>query len=243
MRHIFIAAAAAFFVTGGAAEAKQFVVNGDFTQLSNGVGEIGALTTVTGWSGNGGYNFVFNTADAGGPGTAGTVALWDAANGGATSWNGLSSVGAAGNFAAMDGDFMTAEISQTISGLMPGRQYFLSFAYGFGQQLNFYGDTQQSLTVTFGSTLDATSPVFDLSSTGASGWLYAAGFVTADFTTDVLSFLAWGNLPVPPFALLSDVSLTGSVPEPASWAITMIGFAALGVAAFGRRRKAIRTAC
>jgi hypothetical protein len=51
----------------------------------------------------------------------------------------------------MDGDFMTAEISQTITGLRPGRQYVLSFAYGFGQQLYFYGDTQQSLTVLPGS--------------------------------------------------------------------------------------------
>jgi hypothetical protein len=70
MRHLLIAAAVALLASGGSAAAKQFVVNGDFTQLSNGVGEIDAITTVTGWSGNGGYNFVLNSADAAAPAQA-----------------------------------------------------------------------------------------------------------------------------------------------------------------------------
>jgi hypothetical protein len=238
MRELLLAACAACSVVC-VAEAKQFVVNGDFTQLSNGVGQFDTNTTVVGWSGNGGYDFVFNSADAGGPGRYGGVSLWDAANGGATSWNGLSSLGAGANFAALDGDFETDPISQTITGLTPGRQYYLSFDYGFGQQYGFYGDTQQTLTVTFGGTLNSTSPIYNLNSTGGSGWMSAGGFVTADATSDVLSFLAYGNLPVPPFALVSNVSLTGAgAPEASTWALMLAGFAGLGLAGWRSRRVA-----
>jgi hypothetical protein len=206
-----IAGALALAFSMGSAQATQFVVNGDFTQLSNGVGQFDTKTTAAGWSGNGGYNFVFNTADQASPGVYGGGALWDAANGGGSGWNGTTLSGA-GNYAALDGDFGTAAITQTINGLTPGKQYFLSFNYAFGQQYGFTGDTLQNLTVSFGSGLAATSPTFNLPSTGFSGWMSASGFVTADSTSDVLSFLAYGNLPVPPFALVSDVSLTGGVP-------------------------------
>jgi hypothetical protein len=52
----------ALALAAGSAHAAQFAVNGDFTQLSKGPGQFDTNTTVTGWSGNGGYNFVFNVA-------------------------------------------------------------------------------------------------------------------------------------------------------------------------------------
>jgi hypothetical protein len=231
-----IAGALALAFSMGSAQATEFVVNGNFTQLSNGLGQFDTNTTVTGWSGNGGYNFVFNTADQSVQGIYGGLALWDAANGGANSWNGTTLSGA-GNFAALDGDFQTSAISQTITGLTPGKQYYLSFNYAFSQQYGFDGDTLQNLTVSFGSTLNATSPTFSLSSHGFSGWLSAGGYVTADSTSDVLSFLAYGNLPVPPFALVSDVSLTGAIPEISTWAMMLAGFAGLGFVGYRRRAK------
>ena len=88
----------------------------------------------------------------------------------------------------------------------------------------------------------ARSPTFDLNSTGFSGWMTAAGYVTPDSTSDTLSFLAYGNLPVPPFALVSDVSLTGGVPEPATWALMGLGFAGLGFAAYRRRATSVSRA-
>src|SRR5271165_3848211 len=222
----------------GSAHATQFVVNGNFTQLSNGLGQFDTNTTVTGWSGGGGYNFVFNVADQAVNGIDGALSLWDAANGGASTWNGKTASGA-GNCAALDGDYITAAISQTITGLTPGAQYYLSFNYGFGQQYGFTGDTQQNLTVTFGTSgCCGTSPTFDLNSTGFSGWTTAAGYVTADSTSDTLSFLAYGNLPVPPFALVSNVSLVGAAPGPgpATGPLAVLGLLALGYARLRRAR-------
>ena len=86
------AAAVALFVAGGAAQATQFVVNGDFTNLSSGLGQIDYNTVATGWSvANNGYDFVMNVADLGANGQYGNVALWDFANGGNNSWNGTNS--------------------------------------------------------------------------------------------------------------------------------------------------------
>ena len=42
----------------------------------------------------------------------------------------------------------------------------------------------------------------------------------ADSTIDVLSFLAVGDLPVPPFLLLDGVSMN-PVPEPGSWMLLL----------------------
>lgn len=61
--------------------------------------------------------------------------------------------------------------------------------------------------------------------------------MTADSTSDTLSFLAIGNLPVPPFALVSNVSLTDAVPEPSTWAMMLLGLGAVGLAARQRRRR------
>jgi hypothetical protein len=68
MNYRVVAAAAAFLVAGGAAHATQFVVNGDFTQLSNGLGQIDYNTVATGWSvANNGYDFVMTVGDVGAP--------------------------------------------------------------------------------------------------------------------------------------------------------------------------------
>ena len=230
----FVGVLAVALALGGAAQAKQFVVNGDFTQLSNGVGQFDTNTAVTGWSGGGGYNFVMSSADAGSNGVYGNVSLWDANNGGATSWNGSAAL--SGNFAAMDGDFNTDPISQTITGLTPGKTYTLSFRYAFGQQYGFSGATQQTLTAKLGANFSWTSPTETLNSHGFSGWSQETAIVTADSTSEVLSFLAYGNLPVPPFALVSNVSLLGGVPEPATWAMLIAGVAMVGVAARHRRK-------
>lgn len=228
-----IAAAVAALGLGGTAQSAQFVVNGDFTELSSGLGQFDYTTTVTGWSGNGGYNFVFNTADQSVNGNAGSLSLWDLANGGTSAWNGLAA--GPGNFAALDGDYGTAAITQVISGLTVGKTYELSFAYAFGQQFGFDGDTVQNITESLGgqtwTSSNATVP-----SHGFVGWSTEVQTITATSTSETLSFLAYGNLPVPPFAMVSNVSLIG-VPEPAAWTLLILGLAGLG--GLARRRRAL----
>jgi hypothetical protein len=128
----------------------------------------------------------------------------------------------------LDGDFQTSPLTQTISGLIPGHAYSVSFDYGYAQQSGFSGDTNQNLTACLGASCE-TTPTRTNPSHGFTGWF------TAD-TSDVLSFLASGSLPVPPFALLDGVSVTGGVPEPSTWAMIGLGFAGLGFAAYRRKK-------
>lgn len=239
MRSVILAAAVACFGMSAGAHATQFITDGDFTDTTGTLGQIDVDTTVAGWTANGGYSFVFNKADTGSP--AG-VALWDKADGGTSTWDGMTKSGS-GNFIAMDGDYITEPVSQTVTGLTVGKTYDLSFNYAFGQQSGFSGDTEQHITASFGSW-SAVVPTPDeaLPSLGFSGWSTYTTSLTATDTSETLSFLAYGNLPVPPFALVSDVSLTGTVPEPSTWALMLLGFGGLGYAGFRSRRRTIAAA-
>ncbi len=246
------AAALAGTSLAASADAKQFVTNGDFTDLTHGVGQIGYNTTAVGWTSGGLLNVVMSSADAGAPDQFGTISLWDNTNyiegptgdpcgttDGVTfncnpvgnSWNGDAA--GAGNFVAMDADYHTGPMTQTITNLAVGDTYTLTFDYAFAQQTTFNGDTVQSLTETLGGQSYTTSTV-DLPSHGFSGWQSYTTTITATSTTETLSFLAAGNLPVPPFALVSNVSLIGA-PEPASWALMIVGIGALGAVVRHRR--------
>jgi hypothetical protein len=210
--------------------ATNLVTNGDFTVLSNGPGQIseGFSTTIAqGWNAAG-YNVVLAVANQAVDTVYGTanVALWDKANGGNNNWNGLAPKG---NILALDGDFGSqTKVSQTITNLTAGKTYILKFDYAFGQQYGYNGATIQHLTAEMGSTvwISNDSHVADH---GFSGWSQESLEFTASSASEVLSFLAYGNVPVPPFALVGDVSIT-SVPELSTWALMLVGFAGLAYA-------------
>ncbi|MBN8808643.1 MAG: PEPxxWA-CTERM sorting domain-containing protein [Sphingomonas sp.] len=62
-------------------------------------------------------------------------------------------------------------------------------------------------------------------------------------TSQTLSFLSNGTPNgLPPVALLDNVSLTAAVPEPASWALMIVGFGAMGYSLRRRRETALQTA-
>jgi hypothetical protein len=239
-RFIAVAVAATAVVVGVSAHAAQFIVDGEFTELSHGVGQLDYHTSATGWSNEVGrdigYNFVMASATAGSSGVDGAVKLWDKADKGSNTWNGLA--GGPGNFVALNGDYETGPIEQTITHLVVGKTYDLTFDYAFAQQTGFNGATMQSLSYSLGSSNGSTK-TYDVSSHGFSGWKTYNVEITANSATEILSFLAHGSPQDPPFALISDVSLIGPsvAPEPATWGLMLIGFGGLG--AMARRRRAI----
>ncbi len=235
-------AAAALTATlgaGFAAHATSFS-NGGFETTTNGAGQLGYNTEATGWTTTG-YNFLFTPGSAdttGANGSDGGIQLWGPNNGAANGLPATSPNG--GNFVALDGDYETAALSQTITGLTVGKRYTVGFDYAFSQQEGFYGDTVQNLTVGFGGDPTYTTPDYTLSSQGFSGWLNKSITFVADSTTDTLSFLAYGSKPVPPFALVDGVTFTDPTPEPASWVLMILGVGGIGLVA--RRRRALLSA-
>ena len=80
-------------------------------------------------------------------------------------------------------------------------------------------------------------------SQGFSGWLHATFNYKATSSQEILSFLSRGTpTGLPPIALLDGVSLydTGATPEPATWAMMILGMAGIGAAL--RRRRGGQTA-
>ena len=242
MKFLALFAGAALLASPALANSFQ---NGGFEILSNGPGQLTNNTVATGWTvANGGYTFAFapGTADTtGSTGQYGALLLWGSNNGGVSTFAATSPSG--GNFLAIDGAFQVQPVQQVITGLTVGKTYSVGFDYGFAQQKGFDGDTVQSISVSFAGATHSTSsnPLTDytLPNHSFSGWMHTSFDFVATSTTDTLSFLAYGNLAVPPFALLDGVTFTpDTVPEPATWAMLLTGFGAVGFAA-RRRRTAV----
>ena len=209
------------------------ITNGGF-ETNTGSGQIGFNgVAVTGWTTTG-FNFIFapGTADTSGAfGADGFLILAGPNNGNA---NGLpASSPNGGFFVVADGNYgppkdkgrMTAPITQTISGLTPGATYQVGFYWAAAQQLGIVGATQQHWTVGFGASTQNTA-TFNLPSQGFSGWMFQTFNFTADATSDVLSFLAVGNVAAPPFLLLDGVNVTlgtSQTPEPGSVSLMLSG--------------------
>jgi hypothetical protein len=200
---------------------------------------------------NGSYTFLYapGTADqlcCAASGEYGQNPLWGPNNGSA---NGLPATSPDGGyFAALDGDFQAGALGQTITGLTVGQDYQVGFWYAAAQQYGFNGPTVQAMNVCLGTGFasyinagsqplsgganassnincagsGASTPNINLPNHGFSGWQYDTVDLTANSTTEVLSFLAYGNLQVPPFALLDGVSMS-PVPEPGTLPLLFTG--------------------
>jgi hypothetical protein len=145
------------------------------------------------------------------------------------------------NFMALDGaDGVRGALQQTINGLTIGQSYTLTFDFAAGQLKDRDGETFEHLLVSLGSQSQVTGTDDDPSH-GAVDWQKETMIFTATGTSEVLSFLSIGTPSGdPPMALLDNVSLTNTVPEPATWGLMLVGVAAVG-ASLRMRRRAIAT--
>jgi PEP-CTERM motif len=162
-------------------------------------------------------------------------------------------------FYGVDSTYHPSALTQEIGGLIDGHTYTLTFDYAAAQQFDYSGNTIDDWDVTLGGQTIATTNI-DLPSHSFSGWLTETVTFTYQGDGGLLSFVNNGqggcdanflncavNDPTasggPPFSLLDGVSLTGSVPEPSTWAMILLGFAGLGFAGLrNRRRSAISAA-
>jgi hypothetical protein len=254
----------------GAGQALAFdplpnLVNLDFSQY-NGSTPKGYFTNVNpvGWVGGGGLIFIDSTTDFA-QSAAGPVYL-------TTYGNPSGSV--TGNYVEADGNpDYEGSFSYEVTGLTVGKTYTLSFYQGASQQTTFasgipttnqwivslgttglsvggsgpvdpiYGPTATYFSSDPNASIEA-SPLMTVPSAGVVGWNYVSVNLTADSTSDLLSFLAWGDkgstINLPPIAFLSGVNSPpglGATPEPATWAMMGIGFVGLAGAAWRRRNK------
>lgn len=207
--------------TATAAESSEFgSTNNGFTPAQ----------TLVGWT-TGGYNFVFlpNTADTtGSVGQYAALTLWGPANGGTNAAALPLSSPTGGDYIGADGAFEVSAITQTITGLVVGDTYAVSFAWAGAQQASFTGPTTDEWTVSLGAT-SHTTPVVSLLTEGASAWMTQTFDYVATSSSEVLSFLATGTPSgQPPFALLANVTVT-NIPEPASGALLAAGLVGIAV--------------
>ena len=224
------------------------VTNGNFavTARSGGAqsfqfGTYGGYSSPTmslaGWSSPGGYNYVFIPTDTVATGHYGNLSLWSPVSTPSSSANGFTNAGpTGGNFVAADGAFGTEAITQTITGLTVGATYRLSFAWAGAQQSGFTGPTTDFWSASFGSETYRT-PTVSVANKGFSGWMNQTFQYVATSSSQVLSFLATGTPSgVPPFALLTSVSLT-QVPEPGVLPLMLSGVAGLLALTWHRRAR------
>jgi hypothetical protein len=214
------------------ADGPNLVQNGSF-ESNGGPGELGnGITSAANWS-TIGYSFLFTSATSG-TGVSSSYGPNDVAIYGSNgSLAGVPASPDGGYFVGADGNFpspcpsCTAPITQTLTGLTTGQTYQVGFYWAASQQQGFSGDTQQQWQVSLGSqTLD--TPIYYLPSQDFSGWMYQTLDFTATGTSEVLSFLAWGNNPVPPMLLLDGVTANEVTPEPGSLSLTLTGVGVMG---------------
>ncbi len=249
MKKVMISLAAMAFATAAGA---QTVTNGGFESTSSPT--LAQLNfggfSATGWTApadNANYDFIFNTATAsttGDDGASGTVKLYSNVT---ASPNGGNFLGSDPDYSPGGPDSTTGgaggAVSQTISGLTAGDKYVVSFDYAGAQQQGFSGATTEGWQVSLGSQTQETALLSNVSQ-GFTGWKADSLTFTATSASEVLSFLAegTGGSGLPPFALLDGVSISSGVPEPATWAMMLVGFGALGTAIRSRRKQALATA-
>jgi hypothetical protein len=234
------------FVLGSSAAAAELIVNGDFSQFTQGhtneVVQYGGPAVLQGWNNTRPFVSAYgpNASELiGASGLSSNLYLWGPKNG---SNNGFTDMSPSqisnpnANFLANDADpNFGGTLTQAVSGLHVGHQYTLSYNWGAEQYEGEYGAISAGWTVQLGSQLlvDGTigSGLFaSIPSQGFSGWMNESVTFTYNGSGNLLSFFATGTPSgLPPVALLDSVSLTDAdAPEPATLLMAASGLLGLG---------------
>jgi len=207
-----------------------------------------------GWTGGNGLIYVDST-----------VYAHSAAGGGYLTTYGNPTPNLPGNYVQADGNpVYESGFNYLVHGLTVGQTYQLNFYQGASQQTGFHGPTTNQWIVSLGTAglydypiggrfyayantdlgaSIAASPLMSVPDGGTVGWEpQVTVYLTADATTDLLSFLAWGDngntANLPPIAFLAGVdSPPGLQATPLPGALPLLGVGLAGLAAIGRRRR------
>jgi hypothetical protein len=128
-----------------------------------------------------------------------------------------------GSYGVGFGSTSLSSLSQTLT-TVAGTTYDVSF------WINSSGLTPNEVQLFWGG-----SKVFQEIDIAATGWTEISLLETATTTSTVLDFELKQKSG---YSGLDDVSVTTAVPEPATWAMMLLGFAAVGFAAYRRNHRA-----
>jgi hypothetical protein len=199
-----------------------FVSNGNFAAYTGTAPkDFTSNCLPTDWT-NGGYVFLDapNTAETG-PGIP--------------VWGPFPAPPGGGNFIESDGSVGLAQpVAQTISGLVVGQSYTVSFDQAGGQQYLDSGATTEQWQVSLGSDTQF-SAVMNTPSEGVFPWEGQTLTYTASSSSEVLSFLAIGGGGVPPIVFLDNVDMESSVPEPSAGLLLVGVGTVVAMGRLGRR--------
>jgi hypothetical protein len=157
--------------------------------------------------------------------------------------------GGSGFFIASDGDSnYSSTFSQTLTGLIAGDTYKVSFYQAAGQQVDTGGHTTEMWEVSLGGSDPQSSlvmsPIEDPdtgTATDVSAWQPQTLTFTAGSANKLISFLAVGTPNgQPPISLLTGISVQGNssaVPEPADYVGTLVGMGVVGTLVKSRLAK------
>lgn len=138
-------------------------------------------------------------------------------------------------------------LNQTINGLTPGASYTVKFAIG-GEDFVIPGTVEQVdvfMSTGSASALQTFSaPVSSNATSFGPGplwdhWAYFNYTFVADAASGTLNFEQTAATTGAGDTGLDDVSISGAVPEPAAWALMLVGFGISGAAVRISRRKQV----
>ena len=145
-----------------------------------------------------------------------------------------------GNYIAIDGDrTYGAWIAQSISGLVAGDTYQLTFDMAAGQQNGTTGATDEWWDVTFNTTRGAgtvmSTSTINNPSHSFTGWNTVVMTLQATSGVEWLQFYANSHSSgLPPVVLLDNISVVQVIPEPGTLAPMLA--AGIGIVALSKRR-------